>query len=440
MYCIVTSVSIMVIINSTNNFTLSDWNHSLAVVLIPNDVILILYLILGFGGNMLVILVYGLRMTKKSEERYFIPVLAISDLSGSVICASFAIGLNMFQAKFTNTSICKAWWFFAAFTTYLSMLLLAIIAVHRYLKVCRPFGKQMSVVYKRLSIMLAICLALILGAPTVMLYGSVDFPNTEKTLVGRRCSKLKNVSKIGSLIYSSIAGLVTLVTITMLIGFYGKIGCTIYRHFQHMSKDGSEKKTSEKNAHFTVTSESRSHDTKETISFDVTSSRSDVTSSRTDVTSSRTYNNEPPTLEKCSDIIDNSNTKYSEQDSSDAIQFENVDIVDSKNGPGKSKTRIKKKPTKNEDFNRKVMYKFTLMFMMITIVFLVCYIPKVFLIVMEARNPKFWENFSDHQRAVVLFFYRGYIINNIVNPFIYAFMDLKFRHEAWSLLRCSKTE
>ena len=426
MYCIVTSVSTMVISNSTNNFTLSDWNHSLAVVLIPNDVILILYLILGFGGNLLVILVYGLRMAKKSEERYFIPILAISDLSGSVICASFAIGLNMFQAKFTNTSICKAWWFFAAFTTYLSMLLLAIIAVHRYLKVCRPFGKQMSVVYKRLSIMLAICLALMLGAPTVMLYGSVDFPNTEKTLVGRRCSKLKNVSKIGSLIYSSIAGLVMLVTITILIGFYGRIGCTIYRHFQHMSKDGSEKKTSEKNAHITVTSESRSYDTKETISFDVTSSRTD--------------NNEPPTLEKCSDIIENSNTKYSEQDSSDAIQFENFDIVDSKNDLGKSKTRIKKKPTKNEDFNRKIMYKFTLMFMMITIVFLVCYIPKVFLIVMEAMNPKFWENLSDNQRAVVLFFYRGYIINNIVNPFIYAFMDLKFRHEAWSLLRCSKTE
>lgn len=426
MYYIVSSVSTMVIINSTNKFTLSDWNHSLAIVLIPNDVILILYIILGFGGNMFVILVYGLRMKKKSDERYFIPVLAISDLSCSMICASFAIGLNMLQVKFTDTSICKAWWFFAAFTTYLSMLLLAIIAVHRYLKVCRPFGKQMSVVYKRVAIMLAICLALILGAPTVMLYGSVDFPNTEKTLVGRRCSKLKNVSKIGSLIYSSIAGLVMLVTITMLIGSYGRIGCTIYRHFQHMSKDGSEKKTSEKNAHFTVTSESRSHDTKETIS--------------SDLSSSRTYNNEPPTLEKCSDNTENYNTKYSEQESSDAIQFENVDIVDSKNELGKSKTRIKKKLTENEDSNRKVMYKFTLMFMVITIVFLACYIPKVFLLVMEAMNPKFWENFSDHQRAVVLFFYRGYIINNIVNPFIYAFMDLKFRKEAWSLLRCSKTE
>lgn len=416
----------MVIINSTDKFTLSDWNHSLAIVLIPNDVILILYLILGFGGNFLVILVYGVRMTKTSDERYFIPVLAISDLSCSVICASFAISLNMLQVKYTNTSICKVWWFFAAFTTYFSMLLLTIIAVHRYLKVCRPFGKQMSVVHKRLAIMLVMCLALILGAPTVMLYGSVDFPNTEKTLVGRRCSKLKNVSKIGSLIYSSLAGIVMLVTITMLIGFYGRIGCTIYRHFQHMSKDESKKKTQEKNAHFTVISESRSLETKETISSDVTRGKS--------------YNNEPPTLEICSDNTENSNTKYSEQESSDEIQFENVDIVDSKNEVGKSKTRIKKKPTENEDSNRKVMYKFTLMFMVITIVFLVCFIPKVFLLVMEAMNPKFWENFSDHERAVVLFFYRGYIINNIVNPLIYAFMDVKFRQEAWSLLRCSQTK
>lgn len=69
------------------------------------------------------------------------------------------------------------------------------------------------------------------------------------------------------------------------------------------------------------------------------------------------------------------------------------------------------------------------MFMLITVIFLICYIPKVTIMLLEARNTKFWEEFSDSGRVGVLFVYRMYIINNITNPIIYAFLDNQFSRE-----------
>ncbi|KAK3094348.1 hypothetical protein FSP39_000648 [Pinctada imbricata] len=100
---------------------------------------------------------------------------------------------------------------------------------------------------------------------------------------------------------------------------------------------------------------------------------------------------------------------------------------------GKSDNQIKKRNDSSRDqhekINRKIKHKFTLMFMLITIIFLICYIPKVIIMLFEAMNKTFWESFSDRERAGVLFIYRMFIINNVSNPFVYAFLDLKFKNE-----------
>lgn len=90
---------------------------------------------------------------------------------------------------------------------------------------------------------------------------------------------------------------------------------------------------------------------------------------------------------------------------------------------------------RKDQINKRAVHKFTFMFMLSTIIFLICYIPKVVLILLEARNPRFWEEFSDSGRAGMLFVYRMYIINNITNPIIYAFLDSQFRGEFKKLLK-----
>lgn len=228
-----------------NNTILSDkldkWNSDLARGLTPNNVILSLYIVTGLLGNFTVIIIYGFKMKGKKEERYFIPFLAIADLCASFICGSFGIALNMMQAIFNNNILCKAWWFFAAFTTICSTFLLLIIAVHRYIKICRPLGRQMTLKWKRSAMCLVLFVAFALSAPMTFFYGLVSFPNEKEGIVELRCSRLKTIHKMKSLIFGGIIVLTAISVIISLICVYTKIGYTIITHFKYNNKAGKQK-------------------------------------------------------------------------------------------------------------------------------------------------------------------------------------------------------
>ncbi|XP_048776222.1 cholecystokinin receptor-like [Ostrea edulis] len=391
---------------------LDAWNSELASGLTPNNVILSLYIATSLLGNSTVILIYGFKMRGNKEERYFIPFLAMADLCASLVCASFGIALNMMQAEFNNTHLCKAWWFFAAFTTFTSILFLFIIAVHRYLKVCRPLGKQMILKWKRFALGLGLFVAFIHAVPMVHFYGSVPFPNEEEGIVGLRCSRLKTINKTGSLIFGGVIVLITVACIVTLIFLYAKIGYTILAHFK-FSKSPCKPDTSSD-----TEKSSRINHSQVTIS-----SRNDPLSG----TENGTYSIETDNTELSESLPPQTSTKTTGKTLTTNTKLER------KLNPYKSSAKRRK-----ERNNQRVVHKFTLMFMLITIIFLICYIPKVIIMLLEARNPKFWEEFSDSARAGVLFVYRMYIINNITNPIIYAFLDEQFAKEIKSLFKVCK--
>lgn len=93
--------------------------------------------------------------------------------------------------------------------------------------------------------------------------------------------------------------------------------------------------------------------------------------------------------------------------------------------------------TKRRRKNRDITYKMAIMFFIITLVFFICYIPKLIVLIIAGIDKDFVEKLflSNSQRSAVMFVYDMFIINNIVNPYIYAFMDTKFRTEAKTLLK-----
>ncbi|XP_048777288.2 probable G-protein coupled receptor No18 [Ostrea edulis] len=389
---------------------LDKWNSELASGLTPNNVILSLYIVTSLLGNSTVILIYGFKMRGNKEERYFIPFLAMADIWASLVCASFGIALNMMQAEFNNTHLCKVWWFFAAFTTFTSIFFLLIIAVHRYLKVCRPLGKQMTLKWKRFALGLGLFVAFIHAVPMVHFYGSVPFPNDEGGIVGQRCSRLKTTNKTGSLIFGGVIVLIIVVCIVTLICLYAKIGYTILAHFK-FSKSPCKVDTS---------SDVEKHSKNNPSQVTIPSSNGPLSDTENGIC--ETNNTElseslpPQTSTKTTGKTLKTDTK-----------------LEGKVNPCKSSAKRRK-----ERNNQRIVHKFTLMFMLITIIFLLCYIPKVIIMLQEARNPKFWEEFSDSARAGVLFVYRMYIINNITNPIIYAFLDEQFAKEIKTLIKVCK--
>uniref|UniRef100_A0A8W8LA44 G-protein coupled receptors family 1 profile domain-containing protein n=1 Tax=Magallana gigas TaxID=29159 RepID=A0A8W8LA44_MAGGI len=356
-----------------NDTILSDkldkWNSDLARGLTPNNVILSLYISTGLLGNSTVILIYGFKMNGNKEERY-IPFLATADFWASLVCGSFGVALNMMQAQFNSNSLCKAWWFFASYTTFCSIFLLLIIAIHRYLKVCRPLGRQMTLKWKRFAMCMVLVVAFALSGPMTYFYGSVSFPNEKEGIVGLRCSRLKTVNKTGSLIFGGIVVLTVTSVIIFLVCFYARIGYTIITHFKY----NQETRKEEGNTIAETPSQ-----------FNVLICNSDGVPSETD-TGFRS--------------VETNNTELSGDDATTNSEKTN-DIVLAANKKNDVKTTSFKSSAmrRKEIENRRVVHKFTLMFMLITVIFLVCYIPKVIIMLLEARNTRFWEEFSDSGRA-----------------------------------------
>lgn len=76
--------------------------------------------------------------------------------------------------------------------------------------------------------------------------------------------------------------------------------------------------------------------------------------------------------------------------------------------------------------NKNIVIKLFFMFMLIIVIFLICYILKVIIMLLEVNFLMFWEEFFVDIRFFVFFIYRMFIINNIVNFFIYVFLDKVF--------------
>lgn len=250
---------------------------------------------------------------------------------------------------------------------------------------------------------LVLVIAFVLSTPTTYFYGSVSFPNEEEGIVGLRCSRLKSANKTGSLIFGGIVVLTTISVIVSLVYFYSRIGYTIFIHLKYNKKSGKQK---------IISSEKKSQSCNSQLPNP--SSVENPSEAETRFHSVETDNTELSGV-AMSTIITEPNSR---------VGFEESKTTEANQNAFKSSAKRRK-----EQNNKKAVHKFTLMFMLITVIFLICYIPKVTIMLLEARNTKFWEEFSDSGRVGVLFVYRMYIINNITNPIIYAFLDNQFSRE-----------
>ncbi|XP_052083588.1 uncharacterized protein LOC127720886 [Mytilus californianus] len=92
-------------------------------------------------------------------------------------------------------------------------------------------------------------------------------------------------------------------------------------------------------------------------------------------------------------------------------------------------------PQRDEKRITELHIEWLLCFFIITLLFFICYIPKLILILTSGIYQDFAEKLSTSQRPAAMFVNDMFIINNIVNPFIYAFMNTKFRSEAPTFLK-----
>ena len=205
-------------------------NSVYASIVYPNTVIKGASIVLGCSGNVLVFLVYTIWIPDRDNIRYFIPFLAIVDALGSLFQGRFYLVADIYAFIFPSDVACRLLYFVFTSLSGISAHCLLVMALQRFLFICRPFGRQMSLLNKRLSLVF-ISLASGAYAIPLLFYSGVK----EETISFRGqnftafiCRVVVHVSS-SSTAYVTMLFLLTLVNVILTSVLYIPVCKTMFR-------------------------------------------------------------------------------------------------------------------------------------------------------------------------------------------------------------------
>ena len=363
--------------NSSYSISLNDWNYSIASKLILNAVILMLYLVIGIIGNSIVIYVHIRRMKSNTDGSYFIPALAITDLLAGMSNTCFELSKILHSVTYTNDLLCKTLWFVTKSTASAASLLLVVIAFQRYLKICQPSGKQMTIGYKHIALVLVVLFSTLVSFPCFFFYGSRDVRHETGTL-GKRCTSVRGPwTKTEPLVFKAVITFGIVLIIVSLIVLYSLIGCAVRKSSKFRNN---------------ATNKTTSYSTSQIATCSYTTEGTTVTT-----------------------LAHNEHSQPSE-----------IPYV------GEASEMTKRKANRNQINGLRL----SIIFMLISGIVILTFIPKVGLMIWESHHENFWIELSSSEMGIYGFLYTFYIVNNIANPFIYGFFDRKFRKELFHMVPC----
>lgn len=208
--------------------TLSDFNYRLVKEFWWNIVFCVLCLVFGIIGNSVVILVYHTKLKSKIEERFFIPILAFLDLLACVMVSAVMLAKSFYPAKFRDQSACKILTYFGFSTSSMALFMLAVIAFHRFQKIVRPFGYQLSLRAKQYTILVVGFMSYVLFSPVFYVYGIKEISDPVTNMTYYTCSApSKGISKRAMFVFQGLLICIYLISIISMAIMYFFVAKTL---------------------------------------------------------------------------------------------------------------------------------------------------------------------------------------------------------------------
>ena len=346
----------------------------------PYTAFLFICLIIGALGNGLVIVIYALKLRGDLGQRYFIPHLAVMDLIACVSASILCLLSNFYPLSFPSDSLCRFFWYTSWSSAAISTLILLLIAIQRYLSVCKPHGPQMRGKWRHLVYGSTVGTCMLLAIPFFYLTGNIPITQVYN---GRNVTAYYCSTNAGEgswrdfeTVYFIGLFIIGVSNIIVTMGFYIPIGLTIYRTFNRQSILRLHNQSNEDS----VAAESSVDGAQSSeVSYSTENSTKSRKSSLTHTTSMSVHNK------------------------------------------------------KNIEKRTKAKNRFTLMLMLIALIYVLSNVPSLALIVVWKDDPEFWTVSDDAHFNFLIILRRLFLVNNIVNPFLYGYFDLKFRHKVAEL-------
>lgn len=380
------------------NILLSD-QHSKQ--LLPNTVFELIFGAFGVSGNSIVLLMYTRFITDKSGTRYFIPILALVDLTGCVSSVTSFYLDNTMGYVYPSANLCKIMMFLIIISGGFSAHLIFAIALQRYLLICRPFGQQMTQAYRRIAVLAIFLFSLGYAAPFLKFAGLRE---TSKLYTEGNGTREISVSfcyfddgSYGSPVMVPYFGallLLSFINIIVTSGLYIPVTRTIYRTLSPFNR-AAYWTNHLKNGETTVTS------------LDDQNTLSEIP--RQDL----------PVMQSCPEPQISSSSSFERV----TPEISQEDLTKTTNCSDSQNT-----VTICQESNRKqqTRRKLSIMFLLIIIVYVLSYLTSlVTQIYTFATEP----NLTGYRLNIYALFLRINLLNHIANPYIYWFYDVKFRGE-----------
>lgn len=469
-----TSVKLIHVAPATGNVTLEYLNEELFQLHIPALIFIVFGIVVGIIGNSLVLLIYKTKF-RRSNHRYFILFLAFFDFIACAVGMPFLVSSLRLPYLIESAAVCKTMRYVSYAVNNSSGLLLLVVSIERYRKICRPLKKQLSsnqILYLCLVVAL---ISAILAIPSAIFYGESTIDTGVGNITGTQCY-VEDERRDSPLfeIYMLVLLMEALICIIIFIILYVFIIRRLFASDVFMStmrsmqiKNNFPDHTSDSYSDANVLDVSTDKESSSSGNIVELKTKEQPSASVTFVATidSTSLPNLPEQVEKIipekhednckddtnlrknrskSDYLDNRiNIQVVQPNLKQKIQKSNTITPTQKLAYGniiKSSKTTKMKRNQSTlsrgSSHSKTTNRVTIMLFMVSLVFAISFIPHLVLMILTAHYKRFLENMGSGEIIVFQVFLRSFVLNNIANPIIYLYCDSKFRRYCSEIVRC----
>lgn len=465
--------------------TLEDLNERLFQLHIPAMVFVAVCMVIGIFGNLLVLVVYKKKF-RRSNHRYFILFLAALDFTACSTGMPFLIASLRLPYLMPYAKLCKSMRYIHYLVNNASGLLLLVISVERFRKICHPFKSQIT--HRQILYLCygTVFFSAVIAIPAAIFYGSSEIQTGINNLTGHQC--YVDDAQKESILFELFQGLLLLETLLCIIIFiilYIFIVRKLWSSDQFLNAMRSMQMTSTKRSHDSSEStdmdQGQIEDSSETRFF----KSSDDSVVKPLVTNGNTADFKTGVTPEHSQSVDNTNQSdltVSDGNSQDSTQQTCItrekgsaeEQTNSKSLWRKSRELFRRKEHSNvkPSLNRSISdtrlnkaaqdpkfrslspterlivgnmiksamptrtkkpktsrttARVTMMLFTVSVVFTFSFIPHLVLMIITVQDKTFLGNLTPSELIAYQVFLRSFVVNNVVNPIIYMFCDTKFR-------------
>ncbi|XP_045182565.2 orexin receptor type 2-like [Mercenaria mercenaria] len=407
-----------------SNVTIEELNATLVKLHIPTIVLISIFMCVGVFGNILVLIIYT--NYKSSTYKSFIVWLGWMDLLACLVGKPALIISMLYPYISPSEILCRWSRFLHVFISVSAALIFLAISYERYKKICFMDLHQLS--YKRVNIicLLAVISACIVAVPALFVFGDADVNTGVQNVTGVECFiDQRYKSSYLPKLYFLFQLLLCLISVFTMCIFYIRIWRTLRWHrtfvYEHTFKSLRCIGTQRNGA-----------------------GRPPSNSENFIMTNLRREDDKSITGEAAKVKARNGQERFERgaTNTADCTAVRNINLDNSEESVHKSQRNLLSAQANDRYIQAQNKYtkEITKMLFIVTVVFILAFLPHLVLMLTNALRPQTFRELSPAGVIAYTFFLRTFVINNMANPIVYFVCLGTFRsmcfHKFRKICRC----